>query len=123
MPLFVTLIRSLMNIHQKLKLLRDDDVKHILVATFLSPKSAYELCGKYSIPIASCYRKLNLLMRAGLLSVRKRIVTRRGRVVRLFEANLTKGHIHIEDNDIRLRFVLTLDEQAVTQDWETIEIL
>jgi len=114
---------SLMNIHQKLKLLRDDDVKHILVATFLSPRSAYELCGKYSIPIASCYRKINLLMKAGLLSVRKRVITRRGRVVRLFEANLNKGHIHIEDNGIQLKFVLTLDEQAVTQDWETIEIL
>ena len=112
-----------MNIHQKLKLLRDDDVKHILVATFLSPRSAYELCGKYSIPIASCYRKINLLMKAGLLSVRKRVVTRRGRVVRLFEANLNKWHIHIEDNGIQLKFVLNLDEQAVTRDWETIEIL
>jgi hypothetical protein len=112
-----------MNIHQKLKLLRDEDVKHILVATFLSPKSAYELCGKYSIPIASCYRKINLLLKAGLVAVRKRIITQRGRVVKLFEATLNKGHIHIEDNDIQLRFALTLDEQAEMQEWETIEIL
>lgn len=116
------LIRYLMNVHQKLRLLRDDDVKHILVATFLSPRSAYELCAKYGITIASCYRKINLLMKAGLLSIRKRIVTRRGRVLRLFQANLYKGHIHIEDNQILLRFVLAPDERA-EQPWETIEIL
>ncbi|MFQ6128303.1 MAG: hypothetical protein ACE5QW_05325 [Thermoplasmata archaeon] len=116
-------IDCLMNIHQKLKLLGDDDMKHILVATFLSPKSAYELCSKYSIPVASCYRKINLLMNAGLLSVRKRIITRRGRIVRIFQANLNKGHIHIENNRILLRFVLTPDEHADLQTWETIEIL
>ncbi|MFQ5909628.1 MAG: hypothetical protein ACE5IJ_02775 [Thermoplasmata archaeon] len=112
-----------MNIHQKLKLLRDDDVKHILVATFLSPRSAYELCGKYSIPIASCYRKINLLVKAGLLSVRKRIITRRGRVVKLFQANLYKGHIHIENSQILLRFALIPEEQADLQTWEAIDIL
>lgn len=123
MPIFITLIGIPMNIHQKLRMLRDSDMKHILVATFLSPKTAYELCGKYSISIASCYRKINLLLAAGLLRIRKRIVTKRGRVVRLFEADLPKAHIHIENNRILLRFVLSPEAQAERHNWETIEIL
>ena len=122
-PIFIKLIEVLMNIHQKLRMLRDNDVKHILVATFLSPKTAYELCGKYSISIASCYRKINLLLAAGLLNIRKRVVTKRGRVVRLFEANLPKAHIHIENNQILLRFALSPEPQAERYSWETIEIL
>lgn len=112
-----------MNIHRKLKLLADKDVRNILVATFLSPRSAYELCSKYAISIASCYRKINLLIRAGFLSVRKTILSQEGKVVRLFQANLDKGHIHIENNRIVLKFVLAPDEYSELQTWECIEVL
>ena len=63
------------------KLLTEEYSAKILLALMGRPKSALELSDKLDIPIAACYRKINLLESAGLICCEERKLTLQMRLV------------------------------------------
>lgn len=78
------------------RLLTEEYSAKILLATMGRAKSAFELSEKLGIPIAACYRKINLLVSAGLLYCEERKLTRAGKRVNLYKAKVKNARITFE---------------------------
>ena len=76
----------------------------ILLATMGRPKHVYELSERLGIPIAVCYRKINLLESYGLLFCSERKLLQNGKRISLYKSNVKNAHIVFERNQIRARF-------------------
>jgi predicted ArsR family transcriptional regulator len=86
-------------------LLADQDVRFILTGTFFAARSARELSERYGIPLATCYRKVKFLQRAGLLRPERTVLRGSGRPVTLMKAHLPAAQIMWDQDRVMLSFV------------------
>ena len=68
-----------------------------------NPRSAFELSDNLGIPIAVCFRKIELLEDAGLIFCSERKLTNEEKRISLFRSNLSNGHIILERNKVQAR--------------------
>jgi len=92
------------------KLLSDEYTVKILTATFKVPRTANYLCMKFNIPIAACYRRINELEELGLIQVKEKILTQRGKRVSLYQSNLKSAYLTFEGG--RLKAMLELSDSS-----------
>jgi predicted transcriptional regulator len=85
------------------RLLTEEYSAKILLATMGKAKSAFELSEKLGIPIAACYRKINLLESAGLIYCDERKLTRAGKRINLYKARVKNAQILFERNKIKAK--------------------
>lgn len=85
------------------RLLTEEYSAKILLATMGKAKSAFELSEKLGIPIAACYRKINLLEGAGLIYCDERKLTRAGKRINLYKARVKNAQITFEKNKIKAK--------------------
>ena len=83
------------------RLLTEEYSAKILLATMGKAKSAFDLSEKLGIPIAACYRKINLLVGAGLLYCDERKLSRAGKRINLYKARVKNAQITFERNNIK----------------------
>ncbi|AGN26711.1 helix-turn-helix domain-containing protein [Candidatus Methanomassiliicoccus intestinalis] len=98
------------------KLLTEEYSAKILLALMGRPKSALELSDKLDIPIAACYRKINLLESAGLICCEERKLTRAGKRVNMYKARVKSASIAMERNGIRARIEM-IDGTFIDSDY------
>jgi len=85
------------------RLLTEEYSAKILLATMGKPKSAFELSDGLGIPIAACYRKINLLEDAGLIFCSERKLTQAGKRISLYKSRVRNAQIVFERNKIRAK--------------------
>jgi predicted transcriptional regulator len=85
------------------RLLTEEYSAKILLATMGKPRSAFELSDNLSIPIAACYRKINILETAGLLFCSERRLTQAGKRVSMYKSRVKNAQIIFERNKIRAK--------------------
>ena len=103
------------------KLLTEEYTAKILLATMGRPKSAFELSEKLNIPIAATYRKINVLVSAGLLYCDEKKLTRAGKRIKLYKARIKNAKITFEKNSIRTSIDLidgTTEDYSYNMDME-----
>jgi hypothetical protein len=88
------------------KIITDEYTVKILVATYKKPKSALELSHRFGIPMAACYRRIHLLEKFGLLVCVDKVLTQKGKRVRIFLSQLKTAYIFFEKGKLRVRFEL-----------------
>jgi predicted transcriptional regulator len=89
------------------KLLVDEYVMKILMASFKTPMSTQEMSLEFNIPIAVCYRKVRELMAAGLLTKDKKELTQQGKWVQLYRSKLKGAYVFLEHGELRVRMETT----------------
>lgn len=85
------------------RLLTEEYSAKILLATMGKPRSAFELSDNLSIPIAACYRKINILEAAGLLFCSERKLTQAGKRISMYKSRVKNAQIMFERNKIRAK--------------------
>jgi len=85
------------------RLLTEEYSAKILLATMGKPRSAFELSDNLGIPIAACYRKINLLEDAGLLFCNERKLTQAGKRISMYKSRVKNAQIIFERNKIRAK--------------------
>jgi predicted ArsR family transcriptional regulator len=85
------------------RLLTEEYSAKILLATMGKPRSAFELSDNLGIPIAACYRKINLLESAGLLFCSERRLTQAGKRISMYKSRVKNAQIIFERNKIRAK--------------------
>lgn len=85
------------------RLITDEYVMKILVSTFRKPMSAQQLALKYDIPIAVCYRKIKELRAADFLREDSKILTQKGKWVKLYRSKLKGAYMFLEKGELRIR--------------------
>ena len=89
------------------KLLADEYNVKILAATFKDSKSAQELSLKFDIPIAACYRRIRELEMTGLILCSDRILSQKGKRVKLYRSQVKGVYLFYESGKFRVRLDLT----------------
>ena len=92
------------------KLLTEEYSAKILLALMGRPSD------KLDIPIAACYRKINLLESAGLICCEERKLTRAGKRVNMYKARVKSASIAMERNGIRARIEM-IDGTFIDSDY------
>jgi predicted ArsR family transcriptional regulator len=85
------------------RLLTEEYSAKILLATMGKPRSAFELSDNLGIPIAACYRKINILEGAGLLFCSERRLTQAGKRISMYKSRVKNAQIIFERNKIRAK--------------------
>ncbi|MDD1768421.1 MAG: helix-turn-helix domain-containing protein [Methanomassiliicoccales archaeon] len=85
------------------RLLTEEYSAKILLATMGKPRSAFDLSDNLGIPIAACYRKINLLESAGLLFCSERKLTQAGKRISMYKSRVKNAQIIFERNKIRAK--------------------
>jgi len=101
------------------RLMTEEYCAKILLATMGKPKSAFELSNTLGIPIAACYRKINMLVRAGLLYCVERKLTRAGKRVSVYKSRVRNAQIIFEKGKIKARLEMidgTIEDYNYTLD-------
>lgn len=88
------------------KIITDEYCAKILIATYKKPKSAVELSQRFSIPITACYRRIHLLEKAGLLVCVDKVLTRKGKRMKIYLSQLKNAYIFFEKGKLKVRFEL-----------------
>jgi len=88
------------------RLVTDDYVMKILVATLHHPMSTQQLAFKFEIPLAVCYRKMKELLAADLIVREKKILTQQGKWVQLYRSKVRGAYVFIEKGALRVRLEL-----------------
>jgi len=88
------------------KLIMDDYVMKILVATLNRPMSTQQLAFKFGIPIAVCYRKMKELLAADLVMREDKVLTQQGKWVQLYRSKVKGAYVFLEKGDLRVRIEL-----------------
>lgn len=88
------------------KLLVDEYVMKILMASLKTPRSTQELSLEFGIPIAVCYRKVKELMAANLIMKEKKVLTSQGKWVQLYRSKLKSAVVFLEKGELRVRVEL-----------------
>ena len=92
------------------KILMDEYNIRILSATTFQARSARELSYMFGIPLASCYRKINELEKAGFLKAESRELTREGKRYNTYKSQV--GSINIFFENLRIAGVVVgVDEE------------
>ncbi|MCD6137278.1 MAG: helix-turn-helix transcriptional regulator [Deltaproteobacteria bacterium] len=101
-----------------MKALSDPYVLKILAYSYYSPKSIPEMSLKLDIPIASCYRKVKLLEKLGLIEKVGTKLTIEGKRVALYRSKLSQMAIEMRGSRVIIR--LKVDESIVKYDLNLI---
>jgi predicted transcriptional regulator len=91
------------------KFVSDVDVEKILLGTYEREMTVRELSEAYGIPIATCYRKVRALEDSGLLVEAKSIMSRDGKIMKFYRANMEQAYVFYEDGKAKVRFKVILD--------------
>ena len=84
----------------------DEYSARILLGTFDRPASAIDLCRRFGIPIAACYRRVKELEGLGLVYCEHGELARNGRGILLYRSRLKSVRIAFEDGKLRARVEL-----------------
>jgi len=84
----------------------DEYSARILLGTFDRPASAIDLCRRFGIPIAACYRRIKELEGLGLVYCEQGELARNGRGILLYRSRLKSVRIAFEDGKLRARVEL-----------------
>lgn len=84
----------------------DEYSARILLGTSDRPASAIDLCRRFGIPIAACYRRIKELEGLGLVYCERSQPTRNGRGLLLYRSRLRSVRIAFEDGKLRARVEL-----------------
>ena len=88
------------------KILMDEYNIRILSATTFQARSARELSYMFGIPLASCYRKINELEKAGFIKAESRELTREGKRYNTYKSQVGSINIFFENGKLRMRLQL-----------------
>lgn len=88
------------------RIITDEYAAKILIATYKQPKNAVELSQRFGIPIAACYRRIHLLEKAGLLKCIDKILTQKGKRIKIYISMLKNAYIYFEKGKLRVKFEL-----------------
>lgn len=105
------------------RLLTDEYCAKILLATMSKPKSAFELSDTLGIPIAACYRKINMLVGAGLLYCVERRLTQAGKRVSVYKSRVRNAQIIFEKGKIKARLEMvdgTIEDYNYTLNLQSV---
>ena len=81
--------------------------RHCLMAIascFSKDMSVLEISRQYDIPIAVCYRKVNMLANAGILKQSGTYLTQEGKRVKQFRTNIHNATVHFSDGRVKITF-------------------
>ncbi len=90
------------------KLLNDLDVERILIGIYGKARSASELIELYGIPVATCYRKIELLKDLGLISITETVFSPSGKKIEYYTANLDNAYVFYDSGKLKVRFKVVL---------------
>jgi hypothetical protein len=79
----------------------------ILMCTYRKAKSVNEISRVFDIPIAVCYRKVKKLEDLGFLRCTDRILSEKGKWVKLFRSQVVYAHFYLEKGKFRARVQLS----------------
>jgi len=106
------------------KLLANKHVIQILSATFHEARSAQELSDTLDISIAACYRKIRELETLGLLKCTKKILSKDGKRIRLYQSQVKGAFIFFENGRLKVKFdLLDQKEEKEERVWNVIDVL
>lgn len=98
----------------------DEYTLKILADTFLVPKNVQEISIKHDIPIAACYRRVQLLERIGLLRCVDRKLTIKGKRVKVYQSNVRNVSLRFENGKIRIQLELTTRPE-INSSWDVLK--
>jgi predicted transcriptional regulator len=104
---------------EKSRLFLEEYTGKILLATMGKPKNVYELSERLGIPIAICYRKINLLEKYGLLFCTERKLLQNGKRMSLYKSNVKNANVVFQRNQISAKFEMidgTTDDESYAID-------
>ncbi len=84
-------------------LLSDEYVIKVLSATYERPLSVQEISIRFEIPIASCYRRIHELEKAGLVKCTSRILTRKGKRLKLYSSNISGIYLFFDKGKAKIK--------------------
>lgn len=100
-------------------LLADKYILHILSATYYQPKTVQELCLKFDIPIASCYRKIRELEASKLILCADRVVTKEGKRMKRYKSQINSINIYYEKGKIKVNLDLAFKgKEEIIEVWD-----
>ena len=77
---------------------------------------------KFDIPIAACYRRIRELEMTGMLQCAERILSSKGKRVKLYRSQVKGVYLFYESGKLRVRMDLTsLPGQNVDETWNALE--
>ena len=79
-----------------LEVLADDHARSILESTLLKAKSVPEITRECNVPMTSAYRRVKMLLDAGLLEVERSVVTEDGVKSELYKASVRSITVRFE---------------------------
>lgn len=77
--------------------------KTILMATHDKPKTALDISSTHGIPIAACYRRINFLVKMGLLWKEERLLTQKGKRIWSYLSNVHQFEIFYRSGKIMVK--------------------
>ena len=89
-------------------LLNDLDVERILIGIYGKARSASELIELYGIPVATCYRKIELLKDLGLISITETVFSPSCKKTEYYTANLDNAYVFYDSGKLKVRFKVVL---------------
>lgn len=102
----------------------DEYSARILLGTFDRPASAIDLCRRFGIPIAACYRRIKELEGLGLVYGQRTQPTRNGRGLLLYRSRLKSVRIAFEDGKLRARVELgSMDLASAPENTVTEQVM
>jgi hypothetical protein len=90
------------------ELLMDIDMEKILLGTYQKSKCAQELSEMYGIPIATCFKKINVLKKKGMLNVTETVRSAEGKKMEFYTANLDNAYVFYDSGRVKVRFTVVL---------------
>lgn len=104
------------------KLLADEYNVKILAATFKDSKSAQELSLKFDIPIAACYRRIRELEMTGMLQCSDRILSQKGKRVKLYRSQVKGVYLFYESGRFRVKLdMANLPTNNLDETWYAVD--
>jgi predicted transcriptional regulator len=94
-----------------LDLLEREDTKRIILATYISPKSANELSFKLGISITKIYHVLKKLELFGLMESKDPSFNGRGRPKKVYQAKLRNARMVMDNDRMMIQFELPQEYQ------------
>ena len=91
------------------KFVMDHEAERIIAGTYEKERTATEISELYGIPISNCYRKINELKKAGLLEITGYRLSKRGKKINLYQANLKDAYVFYENGKMKVRFQVILE--------------
>jgi predicted transcriptional regulator len=88
-------------------LISNRNVSMILMCSYKKPISVHQISELYNIPIAVCYRKVNELEKLGFIRCTDKVLTRKGKRVRLYQSQIVYAHFFYEKGKFRARVQLS----------------